>query len=75
MRESKVNKNCGQHFDELEMIEYHCNYGDCKRCGHNPRVAAYRKRMLAKYGMAKGKNGLWRYIVKRRYANSGKHEK
>ena len=72
MKESKVNKNCGQQFDELEMMEYHCVYTDCKRCGHNPRVNAYRKRMIAKYGLALGKDGLWHYIVKRRSYKSGK---
>ncbi len=72
MRENKLNKFCGQQFDELEMMEYHCNYADCKHCGHNPRVAMYRKRMIAKYGLKLNSKGLWQYTVIRRGRKSGK---
>ena len=71
-RERKPNKFCGQHFDELEMIEYHCNYNDCRHCGHNPRVAAYRKRMIAKYGLKPNEDGLLQYNVIRRGRKSAK---
>lgn len=73
-KELKKNKLCGQGFNELDMIEYGCNFADCKSCGHNPRVAAYRRRQVLKYGLTKGKNGLWHYTVIRRSKKNGKHQ-
>lgn len=71
-KELRKNKFCGQEFSELDMMEYGCGYADCKYCGHNPRVAAYRKRMLKKYGLKLNDKGLWQYTVIRRGRRNGK---
>lgn len=71
-KEHKPNKFCGQQFDELEMIEYHCGYADCKHCGHNPRVSEYRKKQIERNGLVKSQDGLWHYTVIRRGRKSGK---
>lgn len=68
----KINKFCGQKFDELDMMEYHCGFADCKHCGHNPRVAEYRKKQIERNGLKKGPDGLWYYTVIRRGRKSGK---
>ena len=73
-RDRKPNKFCGQQFDELDMMEYGCSYTDCRRCGHNPKVAAYRKRMIKKYGLQLNDKGLWQYTVIRRGNKSGKNQ-
>ena len=70
-KELKKNKLCGQEFNEVDMMEYGCSFVDCKRCCHNPRVAAYRRKQIQKYGLTMGNNGLWHYTVIRRSKNNG----
>lgn len=69
----RPNRFCLQGFDELDMIEYECSYSDCRRCGHNENVAKYRKHLIDTYGLKKGDDGLYRFIIpKRSRGNGGK---
>lgn len=68
------NTRCMQHFSPDDMIEYHCDYTQCRYCGHNYSVSKYRKRQIAKYGLVKGKDGLWRYkVIKKERKSSGRN--
>lgn len=61
----RENKVCMQRLDAYEMMEQGCSYSECRHCGFNKNVHRYRKEMIAKYGLTKGKDGLWRFIIKR----------
>ena len=66
-------KYCMQQLDIPEMIEYDCNFSDCRHCGHNKNVAQYRKRLIRTYGLTKCDDGLYRFIIpKRSRGNGGK---
>lgn len=62
----RTNKYCRQEFAVEEMIEYGCNYSDCKHCGHNHNVWRYRRKLIEKYGLTKWDDGLYRLVLPRR---------
>lgn len=64
---------CMQEFTVEDMIEYGCNYSDCKHCGHNRNVWRYRRQQIEKNGLTKCDDGLYRFlIIKRSRGNGGK---
>ena len=69
----RSNKYCLQQLDVIEMMDLGCTFSDCRHCGHNRNVAAYRKRLIKTYGLRLCDDGLYRFIIpKRSRGNGGK---
>lgn len=59
-------KWCSQNFTERDMMDYECNYDECRTCGFNYHVMDFRKRQIEKYGLTRCEDGLYRYIIPER---------